>query len=177
MSFDPPEAQQLNASDLFFCLVGARYNESLADELVQRTHNALSEAGVPPENITVFRVPGSNELPYAAYMNAMSGRFDAIIALGVIIAGDTNHHDLISRSTGSAFHEIALRTEIPVINGVLTVNSEAQAKVRVSGAHDRGREFAQAALEMASWKVQWVERLDALEAQLNRGEPLDSEDD
>ncbi|MGF1452324.1 MAG: 6,7-dimethyl-8-ribityllumazine synthase [Opitutales bacterium] len=166
MSFDPPEPESIDPADLYVCVVASRYNERLIDELLDRVLTTLEDRDVPEENVQVYRVPGSNELPYAAFMNAVSGQFDVVIALGVIIAGDTNHHDLIARSTGQAFHEIGLRTEVPVINGVLTVNSEAQAKARVSGNHDRGREFANAALEMASMKVQWVERLDALEDQL-----------
>ena len=168
MSFNSPEPQLLDPSDLFLCIVAARYNQSLVDALVERTCRALEERGVPGDNVSVCRVPGSNELPYAAFMNAMSGQCDAVIALGVIIAGDTNHHDMIARTTGQALHEISLRTEVPVINGILTVDDQAQAEARVSGPHDRGAEFANAAIEMATWKVQWVERLDAIESQLDR---------
>ncbi len=163
MSAHPPKAPELTAEDLFFCIVAARYNPELLDELLRRTTATLREHGVPAENIEVVRVPGSHELPYAAHVSALSGQFDAIIALGLVIAGDTNHHDVIAHSTAHAFHDVSTRTEVPVINGVITVHNQAQAEARITGHHDRGREFAHAALEMAALKVSWMERLDALD--------------
>lgn len=163
MSFESFPPTEVDATELFFCVIGARYNSELVDALLTDIANSLRSAGVRPDHLTTTRVPGSNELPYAAYMHAMTGQFDAIIAAGVVVAGDTNHHDVIARATATAFHEIGMRTEVPVINGVLTTNSVEQARERIGKPHYRGREFARAAMEMAQMKVQAQARLDNIE--------------
>lgn len=153
---------EIDGSDLFFCIVAARYNPELVDALITQTTRTLKASGVREGNITVMRVPGSNELPYAVYMQALSRQYDCIIALGVVIAGETDHHNLIGQTTAQAFHGIGAQTEVPVINGVIVGNSK-QAEARAAGDVNRGEEFARAAIEMAWHKVRLVETLDELE--------------
>jgi 6,7-dimethyl-8-ribityllumazine synthase len=153
MSFDNPTAQKIDGRDLHIAIVASRYNGMLVDSLLKHVMANLSLADAPaPE---VARVPGSAELPYAASTLADHQRFDAIIALGIVIAGDTNHHNIIGDSTAMALQEISIRRKVPVINGILVVNTTEQAQVRVDGTINRGKEFALAALEMAQFKKKW----------------------
>lgn len=175
MSLDRPVAPEIDGADLFFCIVAARYNNELVDALIERTSATLRESGVQEGSIKVMRVPGSNELPYVAYMNALSSQYDCVIALGVVIAGQTDHHSIIAQSTAQAFHGIGIQTEVPIINGIVTVSSQDQAVARTTGDVDRGAEFAGAALEMARHKVRLGEMIDEIEEDLV-GEEMDDDD-
>jgi len=178
MSDTPPDPAKIDGSDFFIGIVAARYNGKLVDTLLTRVTKVLKEHGVRQRNIEVLRVPGSNEIPYAAHMLAATGEFDCLIALGVIVAGETTHHEVISHGAAYSLHSIGMQSEIPVINGILTVDSEKQASERISGKLDRGAEFALAALEMARHKLKLVERLDALEDQKKEyGEEEDDDDE
>jgi len=161
---------EIDGSELSFCIVAARYNAKLVDALLEQARATLLAAGVADSNILVVRVPGSNELPYVAHMHAASSQFDCILALGVVIAGETEHHNLIGQSTAQAFHQIGMQTEVPVINGVI-IGSQAQVEARASGSINRGEEFAKAALDMAVSKIYLVEALNLIEEDL-----LDEED-
>ncbi len=153
MSLDTPETLNFDASELRFGIVAARYNKSLVDTFLQRTVAALQAAGAAEKNIRLLRASGSNELPYLANMLARGGTVDCVIALGVVIAGDTDHHTVIAISAAHALQAISLKTHIPVINGILVTHSVEQAEARCRGAIDRGTEFARAAVEMAHHKV------------------------
>ncbi len=178
MSFDAPGTQEIDPSDFYFGLIAARYNSELVDALIESTEAALLRAGARPVNIHTMRVPGSYEIPYATYMQALTGRFDALIALGVVIAGETDHHAVIADSTARAFLDVSMRTEVPVINGILTTPTLDHARERISGSHNRGEEFAHAAIEMARHKVSLVHMLDEIEESRLPGEkPDDGEDD
>jgi 6,7-dimethyl-8-ribityllumazine synthase len=98
------------------------------------------------------RVPGSHEVPWAVQRLAAQGRRDCVIGLGVLIAGDTRHHELVADSVSHALQRVALATGVPVINGVMAVGTAAQARARCTGRINRGAEFAAAALEMAALK-------------------------
>ena len=165
MSLDQPEDLKIDGRELRFAIVAARFNPRLVDGLLENCVHALAEARVDPMNIEVLRVPGSNELPYAAAMLAKSFQYDAIITLGLVLAGQTPHHEVIADSTGQALQRIALDTEIPVINGIVVVNTPDQAEARCVGEINRGREFGLSALEMAALKQALVARLDELEEQ------------
>lgn len=134
-----------------FALVAASYNGDRVERLLYLVQNRLVQAGASTERISVHRVPGSMELPFAVSRIAQRKSYSAIIALGIVIAGDTNHHEVIGDSTASALHGIAIEHGIPVINGILVVNNEQQADDRLGGAVDRGAEFADAAIAMASF--------------------------
>lgn len=160
MSRHQPEAFSLTAAGHRFGIVAARFNAQYVEALLKRLLGVLREASVADEDIEVLRVPGSNEIPYAVNMMAETGEFDCLTALGVIIAGGTDHHRVIADSTSRALQGIAIDSFIPVINGILCVVSEEQAEERCLGAIDRGSEYGRSALEMAILKVRFGERLE-----------------
>jgi 6,7-dimethyl-8-ribityllumazine synthase len=133
-------------------IVAARFNEPLVNALLARVQAGLVAAGVRENNISVVRVPGSHEVPWAA--QALTRGRDSVIGLGVLIGGDTNHHEMVGQSVSHALQQVALVSGVPVINGVIVANTLAQARVRCAGRIDRGAEFAQAALEMGALKLQ-----------------------
>ncbi|WP_269540496.1 6,7-dimethyl-8-ribityllumazine synthase [Cerasicoccus fimbriatus] len=163
MSEHQAQFEDLDASDLYFSIIAARYNGELIDVLIQRAVDTLVEHGANPENIDINRVPGSNEIPYLAGMHGLTGQYDCIIGLGVIIKGGTAHDEVIAHSTANALHTAAMSAETPIINGIITANTEEQAVERIKGPMDRGAEFARAAIEMARHKLEVVETLDELE--------------
>ena len=153
MSFDSPDNLKIDGRNLQIAIIAARYNGMLVDSLLKHVMANLALADA--QNPIIERVPGSAELPYAASMLADQMRCDAIIVLGVVIAGNTRHHDIIGESTALALQEISIRQKIPVINGILVVNTTEQAQERIDGTINRGKEFALAALEMAQFKKKW----------------------
>jgi len=171
MSFDNPDSLDLKGADKTFSIVAARFNRELIDGLLERTIDTLLEANVTRDNIKVVRVPGSNEIPYMAGMLASSDEFDCVICLGVVVAGETRHHEVIATSTASALQVIGLELEIPIINGIIVANTLEDARARTVGAINRGREFAQAALEMAAHKRDFEAAFESLM------EDLEDEDD
>jgi 6,7-dimethyl-8-ribityllumazine synthase len=169
MSLDQPESLNLNGAGLRFGVVAARFNPRLVDALLTNCLQVWQGAEVAAEDIEVIRVPGSNELPYVAAMLAKSLQYDAIVVLGLVMAGETPHHEVIADSTGQSLQRIGLDTEVPVINGIVVVHNAAQAEARCIGEINRGREFGQAALEMALVKRELTARLDDLEAKNKLG--------
>lgn len=153
MSLDAPKPLSVSsASECRIGIVAARFNTALVDALVDRATAYLVSVGIPAATVEVVRVPGSYETPWVAQQLAASGRFDAVIALGVLIAGDTNHHEMVGDAVAAALLRVSLDTQIPVINGVIVVNNLAQAEARTTGSINRGTEFAVAAVEMAVLK-------------------------
>lgn len=150
MSLDAPVPLSVSGAEFRIGIVAARFNARLVDALVERGCARLLAAGVPTAAMEIIRVPGSHEVPWAAQRLARAGCWDAVIALGVLIAGDTNHHEMVGDAVAHALQRVTLDTGVPVINGVIVVNTLAQAEARTVGAHDRGAEFAAAALEMAA---------------------------
>jgi 6,7-dimethyl-8-ribityllumazine synthase len=148
MSLNSPKARTIDASKLRFGIVASRFNETLVDALVDRASELLKGS----KRLEVVRVPGAHEIPWAAQQLAAGKRFDCVIALGVLIGGDTNHHEMVGQSVSQALQQIAITTDIPVINGVIVANTQAQAEARCTGKINRGAEFAHAALEMAALK-------------------------
>jgi len=135
-----------------FALIAARFNAHVTEALLERARATLLEHDVAEDAVEVFRVPGAWELPQAAKRLADSGRFHAIVALGCVIRGETPHFDFISAEAARALGRVALDTGVPVIFGVLTTNTEAQALERANPEQgDKGREAAVAALEMAEF--------------------------
>ena len=150
MSLAKPSLLSINGAKLRIGIVAARFNEALVDAMLVRVQAELAEAGVTARNVSVVRVPGSHEVPWA--VQAMAGGRDCVIALGVLIGGDTNHHEMVGQSVSHALQHVALNSGVPVINGVVVANTRAQAQARCAGRIDRGAEFAQAALEMGALK-------------------------
>lgn len=126
------------------------FNEGVVDGLVAGAEGALVEMGVSPDAITRLDVPGAFELPLAARAAADSARFDAIVALGAVIRGDTDHYEHICREAAAGLAAVSREQKIPVGFGVLTVDDEAQALARSApGAENKGAEAARAAVAMA----------------------------
>jgi 6,7-dimethyl-8-ribityllumazine synthase len=155
MSLAAPGSVAVNASTFRFGIAAARFNPTLVDALLERVIVGLREHGGRDENIAVLRVPGSHEVPWAAHALAAGGQCDCVIGLGVLIAGETNHHEMVGDSVSHALQRVALTSGVPVINGVIVVNSLAQARSRCTGRINRGAEFAAAAVEMAALKVRF----------------------
>ncbi len=153
MSLDIPSIQKIDGSGFRIAIIASRYNEALVDSLVHHACATVEASGA--ETPLVERVPGAAELPFAAATLAKYGSFDAIICIGVVIAGDTNHHEIIADSTATALLDLSIAKKVPVINGILVVKNQAQAEARASDEINRGKEFAQAALEMAQFTKKW----------------------
>ena len=150
MSLDSPKSPVIDGAAFRIGVAAARFNPALVGGLLERLIEGLWAANVKPSNLTVVRVPGSHEVPWAAHALARRGRLDCVVGLGVLIAGDTNHHEMVGESVSHALQQVALTTGVPVINGVIVVNSLAQARARCIGRINRGAEFAAATLEMAA---------------------------
>jgi 6,7-dimethyl-8-ribityllumazine synthase len=152
MSLSSPTTQRIDGSRFSIGIVAARFNEDLTDALLDRVSAALRAAGVKNSRVTIVRVPGSHEVPWAVQALARGGRRDAVIALGVLIGGDTNHHEMVGQSVSQALQGITVATGVPVINGVIVTNTRAQAVARCRGRINRGAEFGAAGLAMAALK-------------------------
>jgi len=150
MSLFSPPPISIKGAPFSIGIVAARYNPSLVDALLASVVEQLTAAGVKAKRITIIRVPGSHEVPVAAQWLAQGGRRDCVVALGVLIAGNTNHHEMVGQSVSHALQQVALATGTPVINGVIVANNLPQAEARCRGSLNRGAEFARATLEMAA---------------------------
>jgi 6,7-dimethyl-8-ribityllumazine synthase len=132
--------------------VAARFNESISSRLVEGARHAFAMAGVATAAVDVHWVPGSFELPLAAQYLASSGRYNAIVCVGVVIRGETPHFEHVAREAAAGIRHVALTTGVPTTFGLITSNTEDQAWARAGGkAGNRGEEAASAALEMAGF--------------------------
>lgn len=134
-----------------FAVIVSRFNEAITEGLLAGARQALSEADVPEERITIVRVPGSFEIPVTALRLARMGQFDAVICLGCLIKGDTLHFEYLAEATSLRIAAAAADTGVPMAFGVLTTLTEEQAQARAAdGPGNKGREAALAAIEMAT---------------------------
>ena len=133
-------------ADLRVALCVARFYTELAEKLEQGARAALDEAGA--STIESFSVPGAFELPLVAKYAAESGRFDAVVCLGAVIRGETDHYDYVCQTAARGISEVSLKTGVPVGFGVLTVDTMEQALARVAGGakRDSGRHAVEAVL-------------------------------
>lgn len=136
---------------LRIALLVARFNSLITEQLLEGTRRKLLAQGLAAENISVVHVPGAWDLPQAARRIADSKKYDAVVALGCVIRGETAHFDYVAGHASDGLGEVALTAGIPVVFGVLTTDTAEQALLRanVYGA-DKGGEFAQSALAMLS---------------------------
>jgi 6,7-dimethyl-8-ribityllumazine synthase len=136
----------------------ARFYEDLADALVEGARDALEEAGLT--DIDIHTVPGAFELPLAAKYAAESGRYVAIVCLGAVIRGETDHYDYVCAEAARGISQVQLLTGVPVGFGVLTVETVEQARERVKGGskRDSGRHAVEAVLASLAIKRQLAER-------------------
>jgi 6,7-dimethyl-8-ribityllumazine synthase len=144
---DKGEAADLDGTDLRIGIVQARFNEPLTSALAKACIAELETLGVAPKHIKHVTVPGALEVPVALNAMAQSDRFDALIALGCIIRGETYHFELVANESGQGVTRIALDHELPIANAILTVENEEQAWAR---AEEKGRDAARVAVEMAN---------------------------
>jgi 6,7-dimethyl-8-ribityllumazine synthase len=146
----PDSGQPLDASGLRFAILAARFNQAIVARLADAAASVLEGRGAASAAIERFWVPGSFELPLAARWCAESGRFDAVLAFGAVIRGETEHFRLVADAASNGLLRVSLDTGVPVLNGVLAVHDTAQAEARSGGAlGNRGAEVALAAIEMA----------------------------
>ena len=139
-----------DASGHRYCLVAARFNEAYVQRLVAAALEVLRSRGAGEEDLEVWWVPGSFELPLGCRWAAATGRFDAVLAFGVLIRGETEHFRLVAEASSQGLSQVALETGVPVLNGVLATQHSDQAAARTGGAlGNRGAEVALAAVQMA----------------------------
>ena len=128
-------------------IVRARFNEPIGVAALAACLGRLPELGVAGADITVVAVPGSLEAPLALQRLAATESYDALIALGAVIRGETYHFEVVANESASGLTQVQLDTGIPVANGILTTDTEAQAEAR---AAPKGRDCAEVAVEMAN---------------------------
>ncbi|MEW6313549.1 MAG: 6,7-dimethyl-8-ribityllumazine synthase [Pseudomonadota bacterium] len=125
----------------------SRYNIEIGEGLLGACTAELARCGVSEDDMVIVTVPGALEIPLALMQMAVSGRFDALVALGAVVRGDTYHFEVVSNESASGLTRVQLDTGVPVANGILTTDNEDQAFQRMS---QKGTEAAQAAVEMAN---------------------------
>ena len=144
---DDGEAPELSGADLRIAIVQARFNRRVTDALTEACRAELQALGVADRHIRHLTVPGSLELPLALNALADSGDFDALIAVGGVIRGETYPFELVANVSAAGLTRVSLDHQIPIANAILTVDTEAQAEQR---AADKGRDAARVAIEMAT---------------------------
>ena len=141
----------LSARELKFAIVIARFNSFITEKLLEGALDALKRTGADLSKVEVIRVPGAWELPAAAKPLAASGRFDAIIARGAVIKGDTPHFDYVAGNAASGLASVQAETGVPVAFGVITTNTVEQAIDRAGAkSGNKGFDAAMTAIEMAN---------------------------
>jgi 6,7-dimethyl-8-ribityllumazine synthase len=137
---------RLNGKKLTVGIVQARFNASVTDALAQACQAELIRLGVPEKSITLVQVPGALEVPVALMAMAEKLKFDALIALGCIIRGETYHFELVANESGAGVSRVSLDYQLPIANAILTTETMEQAVARQT---DKGRDAARVAVEMA----------------------------
>ena len=137
----------LDGEGLRIAIVQARFNEAVGQALRASCLQELARLGVDSNDTFLATVPGALEIPLALSQLAETGRFDALIALGAVIRGETYHFEVVSNESAAGIARVALEFHIPIANGILTTEDDAQAMAR---ANEKGRDCAQAAVEMAN---------------------------
>jgi 6,7-dimethyl-8-ribityllumazine synthase len=149
---DRGEAARLDGSDLRIGIVQARFNSGITDRIASACKVELAALGVAAGRIALVRVPGALEIGVALAALAESDEFDALVAIGCVIRGETYHFELVANESGAAITRVGLDHGVPVANAVLTCETEAQAEARADG---KGRDAAQVAVEMANLMDDW----------------------
>lgn len=142
---------QLNSTGLRVAIVVSRFNDVISTRLLDGAVDALLRTGADDEDIHVFRVPGSFEIPLAAKKLALQGKWDAVVCLGALVRGDTPHFDLISAEVTKGIAQVALETGVPMTFGVVTADTVEQALNRAGlKSGNKGFDAAMAAVELAN---------------------------
>jgi 6,7-dimethyl-8-ribityllumazine synthase len=137
----------LDGTGLAIGIVRGRFNESIGLAMLQACRARLVELGVSPAQVNALSVPGALEVPLVLQKLAITGRYDALIALGAVIRGDTYHFEIVSNESASGISSVALDSGVPIANGILTTETDEQAEARAS---QKGRDCAEVAVEMAN---------------------------
>ncbi len=142
---------ELLARDLRFAFVAARFNDFVVEPLIRGALDVLKRHGAVEKQIDIVRVPGAFDIPVVARKLALSRRYDALLALGAVVRGQTPHFDYVAGECASGLARIALESGIPVAFGVLTTDTMEQAVDRAGGkAGNKGADAALVAIEMAN---------------------------
>ena len=145
------DAPEIDAHGHRFCLVAARVHEAWVRRLVTAATEVLAAHGARAEDLETLWVPGSLELPLACRWAAAAGTWDAVLAFGVVLRGETEHFRLVADVTAHGLARVALDTGVPVLNGVLAAHAVSQVADRAGGAMgNRGAEVALAAIRMVA---------------------------
>ena len=143
--------EDLNGSNLSIAIAVSRFNSQVTERLLAGALQSISEVGTSLERTIVAWVPGAFELPYAAKRMAESGSFDAVVCLGCVIKGETDHNEYINQQASRGIADVAALTGIPVIFGVITPNNLEQALARSGeGPKNKGYEAVRAGVTMAN---------------------------
>lgn len=126
-------------------IVASRFNDELVSRLLERARAEAEKLGAQS---TVISVPGALEIPIALQWLAQTGRYDALVAVGAVIRGETYHFEVVANESARGVMEVALECGLPIANGILTTNDEVQAEARL----DKGAEAVRVAIEMAKLK-------------------------
>ena len=140
-------APNVNGDGRRVAVVLSRFNAEIGETVLAGALRALSEAGVAERDVLVVTVPGALEAPLALQRLAQSGEFDALVAVGAVIRGDTYHFEIVANESAAGVASVQLEFGIPVGNGILTTDTDEQARAR---AEVKGYEAARAALELAN---------------------------
>ncbi len=141
----------LNGSQLKVAIVVSRFNDFITERLLSGAKNCLLQHQTAEENIVIVWVPGAFELPIAAMNLAKSGKYQAVICLGVVIRGETTHYDYVCNEAAKGIANVSMQTGIPVMFGVVTTENTEQAIARAGGkSGNKGWDCAMGALEMAN---------------------------
>lgn len=139
--------RRMNGRSLRIGIVQARFNEDVTNALAQACRAELLALGVAERDIELVQVPGALEVPVALMAMAEKLKYDALVALGCIIRGETYHFELVANESGAGVSRVALDFQLPIANAILTTEDLAQAVAR---QHDKGRDAARVAVEMAN---------------------------
>ncbi|MGZ5236993.1 MAG: 6,7-dimethyl-8-ribityllumazine synthase [Caldimonas sp.] len=150
---DRGEAARLEGRELHVGIVQARFNSQITERIAVACRAELAALGVAAGAIRTVQVPGALELGVALAALAQSDEFDALIAIGCVIRGETYHFELVANESGAAVTRVSLDHDVPIANAVLTCEDEAQAAER---ADDKGRDAARVAVEMANLLDDWT---------------------
>jgi 6,7-dimethyl-8-ribityllumazine synthase len=142
---DKGEAANLDGKGLYIGIVQARFNQSITDALAQACRHELASLGVADDHIDHVLVPGALEVPIALQGMAEKGGYDALIALGCIIRGETYHFELVANESAAGLTRVSLDYQLPIANVILTTENVEQAVARQT---DKGRDGARVAVEM-----------------------------
>jgi 6,7-dimethyl-8-ribityllumazine synthase len=139
--------KDLSGAGLKIGIVMARFNVDVGEGLLGACAAELAKLGVHKEDTVLVTVPGALEVPLALQVMANSDKYDALIALGAVIRGETYHFELVANESGSGITQVQLDTGVPIANGILTTDTDDQALARME---EKGRDCAMVAVEMAN---------------------------